>query len=185
MVHLGIDIGIGKNNHVASLIGEDGKGVFRAFTFSNTTEGGKALLSKLSAHGVTPEALEIGLEATGHYWLTVYSFLHDRHYKLHVINPIQRDGWRKGVEIRRRKTDVIDSMLIAELVRYGGFMEARLPNEAIVSLKHLTLPELSRGFHWGSKAQGYLRARSGFSRVPKCLLGCFRSHVKRNPSAIR
>ena len=134
MFYLGIDIG--KNTHVASMIGEDGKPVFRAFSFSNTTDGGESLLAKLS--GIAPEELVIGLEATGHYWLAVHSYLHDRGYKLHVINPIQTDGWRKGVEIRRRKTDVIDSVLIAELMRYGEFIEARLPEEAVLSLKNLT-----------------------------------------------
>ena len=136
MFYLGIDIG--KNTHTASMIDEDGKSVFRAFSFANTTEGGESLLAKLSSHGVEAQNLEIGLEATGHYWLAVYSYLYDKGYKLHVINPIQTDGWRKGVEIRRRKTDVIDSVLIAELVRYGDFIEARLPNEAILSLKNLT-----------------------------------------------
>lgn len=134
MFYLGIDIG--KNTHVASMIGEDGKPVFRAFSFSNTTDGGEALLARLSS--IAPVELEIGLEATGHYWLAVYSYLRDRGYKLHVINPIQTDGWRKGVEIRRRKTDVIDSVLIAELVRYGDFIETRLPEEEVLSLKNLT-----------------------------------------------
>jgi transposase len=134
MFYLGIDIG--KNTHVASMLKEDGKPVFRAFSFSDTTEGGESLLARLS--GIASEELEVGLEATGHYRLAVYSFLSDRGYRLHVINPIQTDGWRKGAEIRRRKTDAIDSMLIAELVRYGGFIETRLPDEAILSLKHLT-----------------------------------------------
>ena len=136
MYFLGIDIG--KNNHVASMIGEDGKPIFRAFSFPNTTEGGESLLAKLSSHGIASDTLAIGLEATGHYWLAAYSFLRDKGYKLHVINPIQTDGWRKGVEIRRRKTDVIDSVLIAELVRYGDFIEAKLPQEAILSLRNLT-----------------------------------------------
>lgn len=136
MKYLGIDIG--KNNHVASMLGEDGKSIFKAFSFANTTEGGASLLEKLSSCNVSAADLEIGLEATGHYWLAVYSFLHDHAFKLHVINPIQTDGWRKGVEIRKRKTDTIDSVLIAELVRYGDFMEARLPDEAILSLKNLT-----------------------------------------------
>jgi len=136
MFYLGVDIG--KNKHVASMVNEDGKPVFKAFSFANTTEGGETLLAKLSASGVTPQKLEIGLEATGHYWLAAYSYLHDKGYKLHVINPIQTDGWRKGIEIRRRKTDVIDSLLIAELIRYGDFIEARLPDEAVLSLKHLT-----------------------------------------------
>jgi transposase len=95
MNYLGIDIG--KNTHVASMIGDDGKPVFRAFSFSNSTEGGESLIHKLASHSVCYDELQIGLESTGHYWLAVYSFLHDRGCKLHVINPIQTDGWRKGV----------------------------------------------------------------------------------------
>jgi transposase len=136
MNYLGIDIG--KNNHVASMIGENGKSVFRAFSFSNTTEGGESLLAKLASCSVQYDELEIGIESTGHYWLPVYSYLYDKGYKIHVINPIQTDGWRKGVEIRKRKTDVIDSLLIAELVRYGDFIETRMPEEAVLSLKNLT-----------------------------------------------
>ena len=120
------------------MVDEEGKPVFKAFSFANTTEGGESLLAKLSSCGVNSGSLEIGLEATGHYWLAVYSYLHDNSYKIHVINPIQTDGWRKGIEIRRRKTDVIDSLLIAELIRYGDFIEARLPDEAVFSLKQLT-----------------------------------------------
>ena len=82
MHYLGIDIG--KNNHVASLIGENGKPVCKGFSFSNTTEGGESLLAMLEKHGIAAEDLEIGLEATGHYWLSVYSFLHDRGHKRHV-----------------------------------------------------------------------------------------------------
>ncbi len=136
MFFLGIDIG--KNNHVASMIDESGKVVFKAFSFANTTDGGESLLLKLEKHDVNIGNIAVGLEATGHYWLSVYSYLREKDYKLHVINPIQTDGWRKGVEIRKRKTDTIDSLLIAELVRYGDFIEARLPDEALLSLKHLT-----------------------------------------------
>jgi transposase len=136
MFYLGVDIG--KNKHMASMIGEDGKQVFKAFSFTNTTDGGESLMTKLSEYGVIPQNVEIGLEATGHYWLATYSFLHDKGFKIHVINPIQTDGWRKGVEIRRRKTDIIDSVLIAELIRYGDFVESGLPNEDLISLKHLT-----------------------------------------------
>lgn len=83
------------------MIGEDGKAVFRAFSFSNSTDGGESLLAKLTARGVTPETVEIKLEATGHYWLAVCSFPRGKGFTLHVINPIQTDGWQKGVEIRR------------------------------------------------------------------------------------
>lgn len=100
MLFVGIDIG--KNNHVASMMDENGKVVFKAFSFPNTTDGGNALFFKLSSYSSNPSDF------------------------LHVINPIQTDGWRKGTEIRKRKNDTIDSVLIADLIRYGQFVETRL-----------------------------------------------------------
>lgn len=136
MLFVGIDIG--KNNHVASMMDEKGKVVFKAFSFSNTTDGGNALFSKLSSFSSDPSDFEIGMEATGHYWLSVYSFLFEKGFLLHVINPIQTDGWRKGTEIRKRKNDTIDSVLIADLIRYGQFVETRLADEDLFSLRTLT-----------------------------------------------
>lgn len=136
MLYLGIDIG--KNTHVASLIDEASKPLFKAFSFSNTTEGANSLLEKLSLHINYPSEIEIGMEATGHYWLSVYSFLVENGFVVHVVNPIQTDGWRKGTEIRKRKTDVIDSVLIADLIRYGDFVETSLSNEDTMSLRNLS-----------------------------------------------
>ena len=136
MFFVGIDIG--KNNHVASMMDQSGKIIFKAFSFSNTSDGGNALFSKLSSYSSNPSTFEIGMEATGHYWLSVYSFLFEKGFLLHVINPIQTDGWRRGIEIRKRKNDVIDSVLIADLIRYGQFVETRLADEDLFSLRTLT-----------------------------------------------
>ena len=136
MLFVGIDIG--KNNHVASMMDKNGKVVFKAFSFPNTTDGGNALFSKLSSYSSNPSDFEIGMEATGHYWLSVYSFLFEKGFLLHVINPIQTDGWRRGTEIRKRKNDTIDSVLIADLIRYGQFVETRLADEDLFSLRTLT-----------------------------------------------
>lgn len=136
MQYLGIDIG--KNNHVASMIDEKGKIIFQAYSFSNTTDGAMSLLDKLNHHGAAADTIEVGMEATGHYWLAVYSFLVEHKFVIHVVNPIQTDGWRKGIEIRKRKTDIIDSLLIADLIRYGDFVETSLADENILSLRNLS-----------------------------------------------
>ena len=136
MLYLGIDIG--KNTHVASSIDDNAKLLFKAFSFGNTTEGGESLLTKLASHVPSISEVEIGMEATGHYWLSLYSFLVGKGYVIHVVNPIQTDGWRKGTEIRKRKTDIIDSVLIAELIRYGDFLETSLADENTMSLRNLT-----------------------------------------------
>lgn len=136
MLYLGIDIA--KNNHVASLLDENAKPLFKAFSFSNTIDGANSLIKKLSAFITTAADVEIGMEATGHYWLSIYSFLVENGYTVHVVNPIQTDGWRKGTEIRKRKTDIIDSVLIADLIRYGDFVETSLSDEDTMSLRNLS-----------------------------------------------
>ncbi len=136
MLYLGIDIG--KNTHVASLLNETTKPLFKAFSFSNTTGGANNLLDKIRLNISDVSDVEIGMEATGHYWLSIYSFLVENGFKVHVVNPIQTDGWRKGIEIRKRKTDAIDSVLIAELIRYGDFVETSLSDEDTMSLRNLS-----------------------------------------------
>lgn len=135
MFYLGIDIA--KNTHVASLMDEKGKTIFKGFSFSNTIEGGKSILEIVKKHTDFSNVV-VGMEATGHYWLSIYSFLYDYNFNsIHVINPIQTDGWRKSSEIRKRKNDTIDSVLIADLIRYGDFVETTLSNEDLYSLRNI------------------------------------------------
>ena len=133
MFYLGIDIG--KNTHVASLVDDKKKVIFKAFSFSNSIDGAESLIFKLEAF---KNELEVGMEATGHYWLSLYSYLCEKNFTVRVINPIQTDGWRQGIEIRKRKTDIIDSLLIADLLRYGDFVETSLSNEDYLSLRNLS-----------------------------------------------
>lgn len=133
MFYLGIDIG--KNTHVASLVDDKKNVIFKAFSFSNSIDGAESLILKLEAF---KNELEVAMEATGHYWLSLYSYLVEKNFTVRVINPIQTDGWRQGIEIRKRKTDVIDSLLIADLLRYGDFVETSLSNEDYLSLRNLS-----------------------------------------------
>lgn len=133
MFYLGIDIG--KYTYVASLMNEKAKIIFKAFSFSNSSDGAESLLQKIQPY---ISNLEVGMEATGHYWLSIYSFLSQNNLTIHVINPIQTDGWRKGMEIRKRKTDIIDSVLIADFIRYGNFVETSLADENTMSLRNLS-----------------------------------------------
>lgn len=120
------------------MMDESGKVVFKAFSFPDTSDGGESLFSKLSSYLSDTASFEAGMEATGHYWLAVYSFLYEKGFIQHVINPIQTDGWRKGKETRRRKNDTIDSVIIADLIRYGQFVETHLAGEDLFPLRNLT-----------------------------------------------
>lgn len=136
MFYLGIDIG--KRTHAASVMNEGGKILLKGFSFPNSMEGAFALTKQLNSFSLEPSDFLVGMEATGHYWLALFSFLDEQDYFVHVINPIQTDGWRKGTEIRKRKNDIIDSVLLADLIRYGSFNDTSLTDETIFSLRQLT-----------------------------------------------
>ena len=70
MFYLGIDIS--KNAHVSSLVEDKKKVIFKAFSFSNSIDGAESLILKLEDF---KNELEVGMEATGHYWLSLYHIL--------------------------------------------------------------------------------------------------------------
>jgi len=98
MLYLGIDIG--KSSHVASLLSEVGKVMFKAFSLQNTTPGVNKLLTKPNSYIESSCDVEFGMEATGHYRLSTESYLVKSDFSILVVNPLQTDSWRKGIEIR-------------------------------------------------------------------------------------
>jgi transposase len=134
MYYLGIDIG--KNNHEAGLITDDGSHVYKSLRFTNTQEGFQKLLQFLEQRLPEQESFCVGMEATGHYWLALYSFLREQGFVLHVINPIQSDSLR-NFHIRQQKTDAVDCFLVAEVIRFGKFSETHLADEDILVLRNL------------------------------------------------
>jgi transposase len=140
MFYVGIDIA--KQNHEASLINADGKLMCKSLSFSNTAEGCEKLIAMLEKYSAIKDNCVIGMEATGHYWLSVYSYLLELGYNLKVINPIQTEAFRK-MYIRQTKNDSIDSFTIAQIIRFGQFTSTTLSDESIIALRQLSRYRLS------------------------------------------
>lgn len=134
MYYLGIDIG--KNNHEAGFIDQEGKHQGNSLRFSNTQEGFQKLLEFVEQRLPEEESFCIGMEATGHYWLALYTYLQKQGFVLHLINPLQSDSLR-NFHIRQQKTDSIDCFLIADVIRFGQFTETHLSDEEILTLRNL------------------------------------------------
>src|ERR1700691_3904710 len=132
-----VGIDIGKRTHVATIIDGSGTITGRAFSFTNTTDGGNVLLAKVSSVNTDHLPVLFGLEATGHYWLSLYSFLVKHGFKVCVINPYQSDAWRK-VHLSTTKTDKEDSFLIADIIRFGSFQETKQASMQMVQLRNLS-----------------------------------------------
>jgi len=138
--YAGIDIA--KRKHEVSIIDSEGKLLSQSLSFANNREGSDKLLAFFVRLNVSAEELVVGMEATGHYWLSLYSWLVEKGYDVKVINPIQSDAFRK-MSIRKTKNDSKDSLVIAQLMRFGEYSTTRLSEENIHALKQLSRYRLS------------------------------------------
>ena len=134
MFYVGIDIA--KNTHEAAILSDCGELVGSTLKVANTTTGAQKLLNHLAKAGVATDNAIIGMEATGHYWLAIYSFLVGQSYTVKVINPIVTDAYR-NMSVRKAKTDQIDAVVIAKVLRLGEYKEAPTANEQTLGLRQL------------------------------------------------
>ena len=135
MFYIGIDIA--KHNHEASIIDSNGSLLCESISFSNSQKGCKKLIALLERFSIDADNCIIGMEATGHYWLSVYSYLFELGFNLKVINPIQSEAFRK-MYIRQTKNDSKDSFIIAQIMRFGQFSSSSLSNESVMALRQLS-----------------------------------------------
>ena len=131
MLFVGIDIA--KRNHEASVIAQDGSVVHKAMRFANSQAGYNKFMDMV--RGLS-EPVVFGMEATGHYWLTLYTHLRNDGFTVHVINPIQSDALR-GMYIRKTKTDSVDSVIIADVIRFGRYCETSVEPGDLQAMREL------------------------------------------------
>ncbi len=135
MFYIGIDIA--KHNHEASIIDLNGDLLCESISFTNSQKGCEKFIALLERFSVTSDNCIIGMEATGHYWLSVYSYLLELGFNLKVINPIQSDAFRK-MYIRQTKNDSKDSFVIAQIMRFGQFSSSSLSDENVMAIRQLS-----------------------------------------------
>ena len=132
---LGIDIA--KRKHVAALLDDNGKRVFKNFSFGNAIEGVNLLMTKVQQVGFATENLLIGMEATGHYWMSFYQYLSSAGFQVRLINPLMTAA-RRNIGIRGTKTDSVDAELIANILREADPKFSAVPDDEVRQLRNLT-----------------------------------------------
>jgi len=136
VMFVGIDIG--KRKHEACFLESSGNEI-KYILFENRMEGFKKFFSLIEQFKKEGFSVSVTLEATGHYFLNLYSFLERYEIDVTVVNPIQTDSFR-NVFIRKTKSDRRDSFIIAELARLGRARKSNIDGEGsrISNLKMLT-----------------------------------------------
>ncbi len=124
-----VNITCGLDVHKSSISGAILKadGTFTTNQFSTTIEGLLALKEWI----VSNQCERVLMEATGVYWIPVYSVL-EPHVEVHVVNPL----FIKYVP--GRKTDTLDSVWIGEIALNGMFKASYIPPRNIRELRELT-----------------------------------------------
>lgn len=131
MLSVGVDIG--KYEHEAIVLDEQGNRCGPSLRFTNTDEGFAQFLAYLPN-----KPRRIAMEATGHYWLNLYAHLVTLNpdEALIVINPLQTEAKRKG-QIRRTKTDRRDCLTIAELLYKDEVRASYIPVPVLQEIRDL------------------------------------------------
>nr|WP_326183798.1 IS110 family transposase [uncultured Oscillibacter sp.] len=134
MFIVGIDIA--KRSHEAVIITENGQTVRKAFNFRNNCTGYNLLLEQVRKLTLVKSQIVFAMESTAHYWLALYARLSKDGYTVMVLNPIQSHSLRE-LYIRKAKTDTKDSLVIADLVRFGRCKASNVPQDKILALREL------------------------------------------------
>jgi len=134
MFHLGIDVS--KKSCHYFLINPEGKKV-KSFSLDKTHDAFQNLLKRLEDLSIPKEDLLIGLEASGGFWENLYSHLKDNGFRVVLLNPYHTKKFREALA-KKAKTDDIDALVIAQLLRTGEYVQSQVAEELIQSLRELT-----------------------------------------------
>jgi len=104
--------------------------------FPNTLSGLEKFQKMLNKYGLNSNNVLVGMEATGHYWLVLYSWLIEQDFDVKVINPLVTDAYRK-MYIRKTKNDRIDAEVVARVILLGDYHETPVAEETTLSLRQL------------------------------------------------
>jgi transposase len=117
-MYLNVGIDVAKNIHEVCMVNENGEQIGKYFQLRNSKKSMQKFKMKIESISKELNAKpRIGLEATGIYWYSLHSEL-SKYYKVHIFNPSQSSGF-SSVNIRDSKTDKIDALTIANMLRFG------------------------------------------------------------------
>ena len=157
MYYLGIDVS--KVSHQCIILDANGEALGKSFTVQSSKDDFTKLVKKLLELNIPKTDLTVGLEATGNLWENIYSFLKEQGLNVILLNPYQTNKFHQAT-LKKAKTDAIDALVIAGLLRSGCASSSYIPDEEIQSLRDLVRLK-----------DGYLKDIKNYKRKAYSLLG--------------
>lgn len=156
MIYVGIDVA--KDKHDCIIVDSDGVIRFPTFTIPNNKQGFRELLTNLKTCGNDFAQIKVGLEATGHYSDNLLEFLIANDLPTTVINPLHTNLYRKGLSLRKTKTDTVDAHSIVTMLRTECLKPYSKTSYHVRELKSLTRYRFSL-------VQDCARLKSSYARL--------------------
>ena len=136
MIYVGIDVA--KDKHDCCILDDEGRKMYPIFTISNDKVGFDELFSRIEEVTSDKAEIKVGLEATGHYSNNLLASLVDKGFPTVVINPLHTNLYRKGLSLRKTKTDKVDASSVAMMLMTDRtlkpYSETSYHNEELKSL---------------------------------------------------
>lgn len=156
MIYAGIDVA--KDKHDCLIVDSDGVILFQTFTIPNSKKGFDELFANLKTCGSDLSKIKVGLEATGHYSDNLLEFLIANDLPTTVINPLHTNLYRKGLSLRKTKTDKVDVHSIVTMLRTESLKPYSQSSYHVRELKSLTRYRFSL-------VQDCARLKTSYSRL--------------------
>jgi transposase len=156
MIYAGIDVA--KDKHDCLIVDSDGVILFQTFTIPNSKKGFDELFANLKTCGSDLSKIKVGLEATGHYSDNLLEFLIANDLPTTVINPLHTNLYRKGLSLRKTKTDKVDAHSIVTMLRTESLKPYSQSSYHVRELKSLTRYRFSL-------VQDCARLKTSYSRL--------------------
>jgi len=131
-IYVGIDLA--KGDSKVAVVDGSGEAIFKPFSITNSKEGIKKLLSKLSSYKT--DQIVCGMEVSSNYWENMCSYLKEKDVTPILLNPYQVKKYRQAMGFKI-KTDPIDAMAIAGLISGRKYESLYISDDNTVELREL------------------------------------------------
>ena len=131
-IYVGIDLA--KEDSKVAVVDDSGEVIFKPFNITNSKEGIRKLLSKLSSYKTGQ--IVCGMEVSSNYWENMCSYLKEKDVTPILLNPYQVKKYRQAMGFKI-KTDPIDATAIAGLISGRKYESLYISDDSMMELKEL------------------------------------------------
>ena len=137
--HLVVGIDIAQQSHVARAVNFRGISLGTPLHFSNDEAGFGQLLrwmKDIQKDNHLNDTI-IGMEPTGHYWLSLAAWLKDRNLEAVLVNPHLVKKNKENRDNTPSKSDIKDALVIADMVKNGYYTVIKETSKVFIELRVL------------------------------------------------